>query len=375
MYSNHWQCQDAAAMAIARIETWTDEHLCLVRVTADDGAYGIGQCAPYQAPITTEVVHRMLAPRLLGGPEGPAATVAESLFEAHYKFTGSFLCRAVAGIDTALWDLAARRRGVPVCTLAGGAPRTVPVYASSMQRAIAPADEAARMSALRDTQGFRAFKTKVGHRRGGSPDPARTPAVLSAVRRAVGERAVLVADANGSYTPDAALTVARMAADQGYAAFEEPCPHDEIEQTAQVRSAGILPIAGGEQDYGLPHWRRLAGSVFDICQPDVGYAGGFSRSLAIAAIAAAAGRPTTPHTANRSLLQVFSLHLMCAIGRPWDFLECSIDQASWVDGLFLDPLAIRDGAMACPVSPGWGVELAPARLARMAYRQVTKDSP
>jgi L-alanine-DL-glutamate epimerase-like enolase superfamily enzyme len=354
-------------MAIASIATWTDNNACLVEVRADDGARGLGQCAPYHAAITAEVLHALVAPEALGKAEEPIGALVEGIFEKYYKFHGSFLCRAMCGLDTALWDLAARRRGVPVCVLAGGRPRTVPVYASSMRRDIPADDEAERLARLRDAHGFRAFKGKVGPRRGGSADPARTPALITGLRRRLGPAAVLIADANGSYAPDDALPVARLLAEDGYAAFEEPCPHDELEMTALVRSAGILPIAGGEQDHGLPLWRRLATDCFDLCQPDIGYVGGFHRALAIAAIADAAGRPTTPHTANRSLLQIFSLHLMCAIARPWDYLECSIEAAAWVDGLLRQPLAVRDGAIACPDGPGWGIEIDPARLARMHH--------
>lgn len=362
-------------MAIAAVATWTDDNLCLVEVLADDGARGLGQCAPYHAAITSEVLHGLVAPAALGADEEPIGVLIESIFESHYKFNGSFLCRALCGLDTALWDLAARRRGIPVCALAGGQPRAVPVYASSMRRDIAADEEAERMVRLRDAHGFRAFKGKVGPRRGGTADPARTPAVIAGLRHRLGDGAILVADANGSYAPVEALPVARQLADHGYAAFEEPCPHDELEQTAAMRTSGILPIAGGEQDHGLQLWRRLAATCYDLCQPDIGYVGGFHRALAIAAIADAAGRPTTPHTANRSLLQVFSLHLMCTIARPWDFLECSIESPAWVDGILRQPLVVRDGAIACPEGPGWGVEINPARLARMRHRVSTRSHP
>ena len=362
-------------MSIASITSWTEEHVCFVEVRSEDGARGFGQCAPYHPQVTCELLHRLIAPLALGRPEEPIGTMIESIFASEYKFAGSFLCRAMAGLDTALWDLAARRRGVPVCTLAGGSPRVVPVYASSMRRDLAPQEELERFRLLRDSQGFRAFKCKVGARRGTDrPEaPGRSRALVEGLRRTLGGDAILIADANGAYGPDEAIAMAGTLRDLGYAAFEEPCLHDEPEQTAAVHAVGLLPIAGGEQDWALPVWRRAVRDL-DICQPDIGYVGGFHRALTIAGLAAAAGRTVTPHTANRSMLQVFSLHLMSCLGQAWSHLECSIEAPPWVDGLLLGLPPVIDGCMACPTGPGWGVEPDPQRLARMT-RRISKYEP
>src|SRR4029078_9678229 len=105
--------------------------------------------------------------------------------EAQHKFPGSYVCRALAGVDTALWDLRARRAGVPVCTLAGGAPRALPAYASSMRRDITPAAEAERLAALQAEHGFDAFKIRVGREGGQDRDegPGRPGGVVADVAR------------------------------------------------------------------------------------------------------------------------------------------------------------------------------------------------
>src|SRR6476619_8480006 len=113
-------------MRIDRVDTYGNEWVAFVRGRTDDGAEGWGQVAPYNADVTAEVLHRQVAPHALGmDPLDPEA-VATRVLDAEHKFPGSYVCRALAGVDTALWDLRARRAGVPVCTLAGGAPRDLP---------------------------------------------------------------------------------------------------------------------------------------------------------------------------------------------------------------------------------------------------------
>jgi L-alanine-DL-glutamate epimerase-like enolase superfamily enzyme len=109
----------------------------------------------------------------------------------------------------------------------------------------------------------------------------------------------------------------------------------------------------------------------DIVQPDVCYVGGLTRALAVADMAAAAGLPCTPHSANLSLVTLFAQHLMCAIPNAGSHLELSIegpDYYPWQDGLFDPPIVVRDGRLPAPRGPGWGVEIDPGWLAAASRR-------
>jgi L-alanine-DL-glutamate epimerase-like enolase superfamily enzyme len=362
---------------IASIETFATEWVGFVRVRTRDGAEGWGQVSPYHADITAEVVHRQVAPHALGADPDDAEALGTRVLEAEHKFPGSYVCRALGGLDTALWDLRAKRAGVPVCVLAGGAARPLEAYASSMRRDIAPADEAERLARLGDEHGYRAFKFRVGRECGHDADewPGRTEEIVPAVRRALGDGARLLVDANSCYSPQRAIEVGRMLEAHGVEHFEEPCPYWEIEQTAAVTAALDLAVAGGEQDCFLWQWRRIAAlPAVDIVQPDVCYVGGFTRALAVARIAAAAGLPVTPHSANLSLVTTFAQHLMCAIPNPGPYLELSIEAADyypWQYGLLDRPIEIADGRLAAPAEPGWGIEPDPAWLAS-ATRRITR---
>ncbi|HVK05203.1 MAG TPA: mandelate racemase/muconate lactonizing enzyme family protein [Armatimonadaceae bacterium] len=366
-------------MKITGIETYTrGTTVTLVRVRAEDGAEGWGQTAPYNADITATVLHRQVAPHVLGRDEGAVEAIASEVPEHEYKFPGSYVCRALAGVETALWDLRGKRTGKAVCELLGApsASGLLPVYGSSMRRDITPGEEADRLSRLRDDQGYRAFKIRVGTPCGhdGDAAPGRTEAVVPAVRRALGDDVTLLADGNSGYSPARAVEVGRLLEQHGYGHFEEPCPYWELEQTRAVADALDIPVAGGEQDTDLAQFRRMiAMGAVDIVQPDVCYVGGLERARQVAAMAAERGLPCTPHAANRSLVTVFTMHLVAALPNAGPFLECSIEPTPWADALFASPaLRVEDGALALPASgPGWGVEISPDWLAA-AERQVSE---
>ena len=362
-------------MKIHRLETFANQFVCFVRLTADTGDVGWGQTSTYNADITATIFHRQVAPWALGADAADIAGLVRRVEEREHKFPGSYRCRALAGLDTALWDLHGRLQGKPVVELLGGRPRPLRAYASSMKRDITPEAEAQRLLQLRDTKGFDAFKWRVAAECGRDIDewPGRTEAIVPIVARALGDSMAKLVDANGGYSPRRAIEVGRLLESEGVAHFEEPCPYWELEQTKSVTEALDLDVTGGEQDWDLATWRRMIDTrAVDVVQPDVMYMGGLSRTLAVAAMAADAGLPCTPHSANLSLVTICTMHLLGAIANPGKYLEFSIEGADyypWQEDLFLgDPFAIRDGQVTIPSAPGWGVDINPAWLARAVHQ-------
>src|SRR5919202_4791605 len=145
-------------MKIVSVETFARREVGFVRVRAEDGLEGWGQLSTFNADISALVLHRQVAGYALGADETEIEAVSERCIEGEYKSPGSYVCRALAGLDTALWDLRGKREGKSVCELLGGRPRPIPAYGSSMRRDITPKEEARRLAQLRETHGFRAFK-------------------------------------------------------------------------------------------------------------------------------------------------------------------------------------------------------------------------
>lgn len=361
-------------MNIISVETFCTEDVGMVRVKTDEGAEGWGQVSPYNADITSTVFHRQIAPHVLGRPALEIGRFSDEIPEREHKFPGSYLRRALAGLDTALWDLKGKIEGQSVCELLGGTPRPFPVYGSSMRRDITPAEEAERLARCRDTHGYQAFKFRVGKECGHDADewPGRTEEIVPAVRTSLGDDVALLVDANSCYSPVKAIEVGHMLEDNGVCHFEEPCPYWEIDWTAEVTRSLSLAVSGGEQDCSLAQWRRITDMrAVDIVQPDICYIGGLTRALRVAAMANAAGLPCVPHSANLSLVTVFTLHMMGAISNAGPYVELSIEPNSyypWQEGLFNPVLKVMEGQVEIPDAPGWGVEINPAWLDRTRHR-------
>jgi len=362
-------------MKITKIETFSNEFVGFTRLTTEDGAQGWGQVSTYNSDITAQVLHRQIAPWALGRSTQDLEALVCEIPEREHKFPGSYLRRAMAGLDTAIWDWRGKQAGKPVVELLGGTPGRLRAYGSSMTRDITPEEEAARLARLRDEQGFDAFKFRVGRECGHDVDqwPGRTDAIVPAVRAAVGEDVALLVDGNSGYSAAKAIEVGKMLEQNGVEHFEEPCPYWLMEETKQVTDALDLDVTGGEQDCDLQHWKRMiAMRAVDVIQPDILYHGGISRTLMVAEMGAKAGLPCTPHCANLSLVTLFTMHLLKAIPNAGKYLEFSIegdDIYPWQRDLFVTcPYGIEDGHVTVSDAPGWGIEVSPEWLSRAQYQ-------
>lgn len=366
---------------IVRLETFHTEFVCFVRVTAEDGAIGWGQTSTYNADITAQVFHRQIVPWALGADCDDIAGLVHLIERREHKYPGSYRARALAGLDTALWDMAGRRAGKPVASLLGGGPGRVRAYASSMQRAISPQAEADRLLRLCAEQGFTAAKWRIGSECGEDVDewPGRTEAIIPLVSKALGDGIDKLVDANSGFSVPRAIAVGRMLADHGIGHYEEPVPYWDLDATRAVTEAVSMDVTGGEQDWDMATWTRMIDlRAVDVVQPDVMYMGGMARTLQVAAMAHAAGLPCTPHAANLSLVTMCTMHLLAAIPNAGKYLELSIegdDYYPWQRDLFLgQPFAVTDGHVTVPDLPGWGLEINPDWLDRASYTEASLEN-
>ncbi len=362
-------------MKLVKLETFTNAFVGFVKVTADTGDFGWGQVSTYHSDITCQVFHRQIAPWSLGADPDDLDDLLDRITEREHKFPGSYLRRAMAGLDTAIWDMRGRIAGKPVAALIGGSAGPLRAYASSMKREISAADEADRLCRLRDEKGFDAFKFRVGAECGRDIDewPGRTEEIVPTVARALGDGIIKLVDGNSGFSPERAIEVGGLLETEGVSHFEEPCPYWELEQTKQVTDALRIDVTGGEQDCDLATWRHMIDMrAVDIIQPDVMYMGGLSRTLRVAKMGEEAGLPCTPHCANLSLVTLCTMHLLRAIPNAGKYLEFSIEGADyypWQYDIFVeDPYEIVDGKAMVTDTPGWGVEINPTWLDKATYQ-------
>jgi L-alanine-DL-glutamate epimerase-like enolase superfamily enzyme len=88
-------------------------------------------------------------------------------------------------------------------------------------------------------------------------------------------------------------------------------------------------------------------------------------------MAAEANMPVVPHSANLAMVTLFTLHLLAAIPNAGPHLEYSIESAGWTKNLYHPALEVRDGVVAIPDRPGWGVTVN-SKWLESADRQISK---
>lgn len=362
---------------VKSLETYSNEFVSFLKVETSTGHVGWGQLSTYNSDISTTVFHRQVAPWVLGQDAHDLSELITRVEEKEHKFPGSYRYRAIAGLDTALWDLYAKAQNKPVVELLGGKPGLLRAYASSMKRDITPRDEAARLVKLRDDFGFDAFKWRVGAENGRDVDewPGRTEEVIEIVSKSLGENVSKLVDGNSGFSPKRAIEVGKRLEQHGICHFEEPCRYWKLEETKQVTEALDIDVTGGEQDWDFIVWQKMIDiNAVDILQPDVMYMGGITRTLEVARLGQAAGKSITPHSANLSLVTMCTMHLLKSLPNAGKYLEFSIegeDYYPWQENLFLgDPYKVIDGKVEITDAPGWGVEINPDWL-KSANRQVS----
>ena len=348
-------------MKITRVESLPVGPNLLVRLHTDEGVVGYGECSPMNNAVTTAHLEHALAPIVVGQDPFDVERIVERMFVGTYKLAGQGLAMAASGIELALWDIKGKALGVPIYKLLGGAYRTrIRVYASSMRRDISPAKEAKRLAALVEKHGFTAVKVRVGSVFGFDEDveTGRSLDLVKEVRRVLGEGVEIMVDGNSCYSAPRAIELGRRLEEFGVFHFEEPCPYWDLDATARVAEALDLPIAGGEQDWGVHRFREILQiEAVDIVQPDLIKAGGFSICQKVAALAEAYGSVCTPHQ-TQPFGTVANLHFAAATPCVRYSQEYNIEPHPLRDKLFREPvLEVKDGYLTVPEGPGIGAEL------------------
>jgi D-galactarolactone cycloisomerase len=323
----------------------------LVELRTDCGRTGIG--AAYSHPDLVRIcIEQHLAPLLIGRDP----TEVEALWRRMYLDTRWYgrkgaAISALGAIDTALWDLRGQALGVPVRKLlAADARDAVPAYASGLlwhDSEASIAEEAARHVA----EGFRRMKMRLGY--GGSQDLA----MIDAVRRGAGPGRDVMVDGSMRYTPEEAARLAEALAARGIFWFEEPFEPDAVEAYAALRRVARVPIAAGENEFGLEGFRELLRErAVDIVQADASRAGGISVVATVGREAAAQGCRLAPHTWSDAVTVIANAQVVAALPNA---ITVEVDRTGTplINALLEEPLAIRDGLLALPAAPGLGIRL------------------
>jgi len=327
------------------IQSFVSQETPIVTVTDSDGATGTG----YSYTIGTggSSVMRLLvdhlAPRLIGRDADMIEAIWHELeFATHATTVGAITAIALAAIDTALWDLRAKKQKLPLWKLAGGAKERCPLYTTEGGwlhiETAALVDDALHAKA----KGFIGSKVKIGR-----PHVSEDVARLSAVRAAVGDAYEIMTDCNQGFSLDEAIRRAERLRPLDLAWIEEPLPADDIDGHVRLSNFTATPIAIGESLYSIRHFREyMQKGACDIVQVDVGRIGGITPWLKVAHAAEAFNIPVCPH-----FLMELHVSLVCAVqnGKYVEYIP-------QLDDLTGSRLKIEDGHAYAPVDPGIGID-------------------
>ncbi|MFB6106819.1 MAG: mandelate racemase/muconate lactonizing enzyme family protein [Halobacteriaceae archaeon] len=343
-------------------QAWVETRTAtLVRVEADDGTVGWGEC---WGPVagTVETVEEVLAPVVEG--EDPRAVERRhdelrQVARATYQTVEPL--PAISGVDLALWDLAGKLRGEQVSALLGGARRdAVRAYATGHYfRPTEDLDkqfEAIAAEASENAEALGAVKLKTGLAQVGA-DAAADVELVRRVRETVGRETTVMVDANYAYDRPTAREVGRVLADLGVHWFEEPVHPEDLAGYADLRETLDVRVAGGECHTPAQFDRLFEVDGLDVAQPDVCIVGGLTPAARIADRAAAANVPLVPHVWGTPVALAASLHLIATLhGDPW--LEFDRSPNPLREDLAARAFAAdADGRVAVPEGPGLGVDL------------------
>ncbi|MEL7092774.1 MAG: mandelate racemase/muconate lactonizing enzyme family protein [Pseudomonadota bacterium] len=354
----------------------------LVEVTTDEGVTGWGECfGPGAVALANKaIVERVIQPMVLGMDPLDRDVIWHKVYNLLRDHGQKGMpMQALSGVDIALWDIAGKVAGLPLCQMIGGRHREdVPCYGYGMMLRREPvADLAARFAdeaaEIRDA-GFVATKMKIGL------GPKHDVMLAEAVRRGVGDGYRFMADANHAYTTSDAFYVGRALGELDAYWFEEPVAPEDHDGYRELRAGLSVNISGGEAEFGRWGWRALLESRgLDIAQPEVCALGGVSEYLRVLALCHAHHTPVVNHVWGSGIAVACNLHLLAAMPplpgglHPWEpMLEFDTTENRFRDQLLTEPLDIqgqvkrRGGRVEVPSGPGLGVSPDPEVIARYA---------
>lgn len=341
-----------------------DRPAVFIKLEDADGCQGWGEAwcnfpsvgAEYRARLATNVLGPMVIGHTLDDPT--------ELFNYLTQMTailalqaGEYgpLAQAIAAIDLAAWDIAAKRAGEPLWRLLGGTSPEIGVYASGINPT-----QPERTASIKFAEGHRAFKLKIGF------GTERDKQNLAAVRAVVGD-AHLAADANQVWSLHDARAILPQLEPFRLAWLEEPLRRDRPwHEWLELANAGAPPLAAGENLAGEAEFSAaLAAGVLAVVQPDIAKWGGFSGCLPLARSIQRAGKRFCPHFLGGGIGLVASAHLLAAAGGN-GLLEIDANENPLRDLIAGSQMMVTEGRVCLSDSPGLGIE--PDLTGISAYR-------
>lgn len=317
--------------------------------------------------ITKLVIESYLAPAVLGVDPG-------NIVELHRRMDAIIkgYPYSKCAVELAAYDLAARRVGLPVHALLGGAARTrIPVTHSIGLLGMAEAEaETAKVA----SEGIKTIKIKIGG------DPRRDIEIVRLIRAVVGANVELCVDANEGYrTPGEAIRTIRKMEEYGLKYAEQPVMG--IERMAEVARAIDTPVMADESAWNahdvIQIIEQRAAQIVSIYTTKPG---GLYHAMEVAAVCQAAGiicnvnGSVETGVGNLANIQLAAaapavvLSCVVPVSTPAEYQKGQIGGIYYKDDLIKAPLKLIDGAIDVPAGHGMCIDVDEAKIERYRAR-------
>ncbi len=365
-------------MKIAHIETIAlldpgKAEATLVRVYTDQGLSGIGQAESPSLVIEAIIKCQEGLEQLLVG-ENPLEV--ERLWSKMYAETGLFGRRgvtiaAIGAVETALWDIAGKALGVPVCELIWRAfcmtrgPATVRTLVTPYATVYPPGETHTELGdrfSQAVARGFRAVKMEEWPGGFGQGSVDTDVALTKLVRQVIGEDRDLMIDVQNRW-PDVNQAARTIRAIEPYRPFfvEAPLPPDNLDAYARLADAVDTPIAAGDWGFTtrFEFEDLMARGRVDVVQPSSVRSGGISEIIRIAGAAYRRGLLCIPHAWCHMVGVAAEVHMAAVVpNMPYFEYPLAFPDSPVISEL-LDPPLLPDenGLIEVPRRPGLGFSL------------------
>jgi D-galactarolactone cycloisomerase len=299
-----------------------------------------------------EIIEKELGPLIVG----ESIFAIERLWKKMAKLAEALRDRklvmeAVSCVDTALWDLVGKAAGVNVSKLMGGFRDELPIISIGgyYEKGKTLDDISREMESYR-TAGLSGCKFKVG-----GLTPEEDAERVAAARRGGGKDFSIAVDANMAWSAPQAIRFAHLIEEYEISWFEEPCHwNDDMRSMSEVRRHTSIPITAGQSEVSSFGVRRLlTAEAVDIVNLDASECGGPTDWRRAAALCYSFGVRMAHHEEPQVAMQILSSvpNAICVecFGNPerdpvWHRLVANLPP-------------IKDGKVAVPAGPGFGIEL------------------
>ncbi|GIV78641.1 MAG: enolase [Litorilinea sp.] len=362
-----------------------------VKVETDEpGLIGWGDCTDWGSPGPVAATVERLSELVIGRDPMQVEAIWWDLTAATMRHVGGIAWKAMAGIDSALWDIRGKALGAPVWQLLGGKMRDrlrlywshcgtvrarfadrlgLPrVETTDDLRALAEEVLARGFTAiktnlfpLRDRPETQALMSRMTHHGGDAPPEVirNAQAIVGTFREALGPDVGIALDVAFTYRLGGAIKLAR--ALEPYELMWLETETLDPEALRLVRESTRTPICTGESLFGTHQYKPyLQLHAQDIIMPDLAW-NGLTMGKKIADMAHAYDTLVAPHNCHSPLTTLVSAAL-CATIPNFYILEFDVDDPPWRDEIMTHPLEIEDGFLKLSDRPGLGSDLIEAEL-------------